>query len=710
MSFYPDLKYCISDLTVIMGVRLSQDNLWIKDRLQFFKSWYEPCPKLIIVDFGSSDDYSEQIKNICIDRGYFYHFHPDEGGYCPSLARNYGFSHSNTDLLFFSDPDVILERNTYAKMVDWANKTSLRTNIVQRLTIPVYHLTQQVSEKFELSTSDQAKEYQLFHWGISGIYSEIGKVVEFVAPYSNSFLCHRDYFELSGGYSSDFRGHGSEDFEYIVRLNILFDCFPLPEQCDHDIYQPTAPSFFGNKRYAGFRRLAELETLASELQGFKSFHLWHPKNDLSGWYDKNDWKRQKLNEVFSRYLEKKTYLLEEDYIDRKKSALCLGVNDNNIALFFPLRLLGYGLTFFHEQSVSVIEYLKEKKYDHIFISYDNYLDKTEVKPLVDIALSLGIELTFIFKGVFPHSLRYLSSSFVLQDICPDEILQQGLDREKGFTLLTKDLQVPSENVDFLCAVEQDKRTKCLIVFQDPLDPAILLAGDSSLSYQGFLKNIFESCANNTDYLFIFALPSVDFYIPNNLKNSSSIVIFNIEDVNLHGCVAQSDMLISYNSDIALLALALDKEVFHAGRFFSSMVETFSPKITDLKFLEDQNRKKHIFNRESLALFLTCLLEKKYSFTHDSKSKNTKLLSLNVEGRSYQLNSSEALYGFSPRSYAAAKLGLNLFVADEKNILDKTLRQVFKPYRLLRKFIKNPYRYVSDSNIKTVRSLRRYFKK
>jgi len=576
--------------------------------------------------------------------------------------------------------------------------------------MPAYHMSQQMTESFELESSTDVKEKHLFQWGVRGVYSEISKVVEFIAPYSNNFLCHRNLFELSGGYSSDFRGHGSEDFEYQVRLNLLLDTFPIPNQCDNDIYQPTSPAFFGNKRYTGFRRLAELETLACELQGFKSFHLWHPKSDLSGWYKKNDWKRQKLDEVFSRYLGKNPCLLEEDYIGREKLALCLGVNENNIALFFPLRLLGYGLTSFHEQNIPVIECLKEKRFDHVFISYDHYLDKNAVESVVDIAFSLDIEVTLIFKGIFPHSLRYLSTTSALKNISIKEILQQELDIEKGLTLLTEGLQTRLTNIGPLSTIEQDKRTRCLIVFQDSLAPDILLASNSDLSYSDFLKNIFESCSCNSDYLFIFALPSAGFYIPDNLKNLSSIVIFNIEDVNLHDCVAQSDILLSYNADIILLALALEKEVFHAGRLFSTAIESFSTKISDLKFLEVKNRKKHVFNRNDLALFLTYLIEKEYSFVHASKVKNTKLLSLNVEGKSYQLSSSEALYEFSPRSYAAAKLGLNLFVDNEKSTLDKVLIKVIKPYRLLRKFIKNPHQYVSDSNIKAVRSLRHYFKK
>lgn len=54
-------------------------------------------------------------------------------------------------------------------------------------------------------------------------------------------------FDISGGYCDEFRGHGSEDFEFLIRLAKLTIDIPAPKGIEKDFYGPLKTSFGGRR-------------------------------------------------------------------------------------------------------------------------------------------------------------------------------------------------------------------------------------------------------------------------------------------------------------------------------------------------------------------------------------------------------------------------------------------------------------------------------
>src|SRR5690606_31476044 len=118
----------------------------------------------------------------------------------------------------------------------------------------------------------------------------------------------RDLFSLIGGYDERFRGHGSEDFEFLTRLAIYGKHLPMPCDWRRDCYGPLKDEFYRQKDYVGFRRLFEAMSYPAEAFGQRVFHMWHPR-DGEGWTKDNDWKRTRLKDAFDTYAARDDMLI-----------------------------------------------------------------------------------------------------------------------------------------------------------------------------------------------------------------------------------------------------------------------------------------------------------------------------------------------------------------------------------------------------------------
>ena len=84
--------YAINDITAVYAVRATEYNPWVIERVGLIKEYYSLLPHILIVDFGSSEEYAQQIQEICKQCGFEYKHIPDEGVFSQAIARNIGFS------------------------------------------------------------------------------------------------------------------------------------------------------------------------------------------------------------------------------------------------------------------------------------------------------------------------------------------------------------------------------------------------------------------------------------------------------------------------------------------------------------------------------------------------------------------------------------------------------------------------------------------
>jgi predicted glycosyltransferase involved in capsule biosynthesis len=308
-----------NDITVVFSVRLHQDNPWLIPRLRMLRSYYDPCPDVVLVDFGSDPEHSEILRQLCNECNFRYYFENDTGSFSLALARNIAAIHCETDFIFFCDPDFVAERDVFSRLARNASALNMRSVVDIILNPPAVHLDADDTALFEHLSDPTQQSSFLRYLSFRSVYTDFNKAAErYVAPYSNVFLINKKMFSMVGGYDSGFRGHGSEDFEFLLRLCIHSQHLPLPDDPQKDEFGPNKREFFSARRYSGFRRLFELMSYPAESLGLKVYHRYHPRTSNPEWYGSGDNKRTRFKELTDAYISTPHKLLENDLLPRQK--------------------------------------------------------------------------------------------------------------------------------------------------------------------------------------------------------------------------------------------------------------------------------------------------------------------------------------------------------------------------------------------------------
>lgn len=307
---------------------------------------YDPMPEVVISDLGSQGALRRELEQCCADAGFRYVRVEDDDVYSAAVGRNRGAEAVKSDLLFFSDADCFGESDLFARLAKHANDIALGECFDQLVVLPAYHLTREVTEIVTAAESSERGDL-LAQAMAAAVFGARNRVVEYVDPFSNFLLCRRDFFSFVGGYNESFRGHGSEDFEFLLRCAAESRQLPLPSGPARDRFSPVRNAFFsGRKPYAGFRRLGELMAYPAEAAGLRIAHLHHERStNADKWYAEHDVRRARLKREAIPYLEQDGVALRYDWLKREKDALVvLGRGRAARDLVMPLRMCGYRLT------------------------------------------------------------------------------------------------------------------------------------------------------------------------------------------------------------------------------------------------------------------------------------------------------------------------------------------------------------------------------
>jgi len=334
-------RYELHDVTLVIGVRLGDGNPWALERLARLRGYYRSLPPVLVVDQGSSARHASLVEAVCRESGFAYFWEADEEPYCPARAKNLGASRATTPLLFFSDVDFLGEPGLFERVVDAVNLLQFDLYLDQILTLPIYHLTKAATK---LVLEAERPSDVLGQVLARSVYSAAGEDVEFVAPYSNCFLCRRDFYDLVGGQNERFRRHGSEDFEFLLRVAVFTGQYPLPEHPEENCLGPTQAAYYGAKPYRGFRRLFELMALQTELLGLRIVHLDHERpRPGEAWFRDHEDKRAAFERETAPYLKNPKALVGYDFMPRTKTIRVAPLDAAQADLLTLLRLEGYRL-------------------------------------------------------------------------------------------------------------------------------------------------------------------------------------------------------------------------------------------------------------------------------------------------------------------------------------------------------------------------------
>lgn len=286
---------------MVLCIRLHDGNPWVLQRLKFILSYYDPKPEICVLDFGSKRHFSELIQSACSKASANYIYQENDGTYSAALARNIAAKHVKSEYIFFCDIDCVGEADLFGKFYKLVS--AIKCSRSNTYVLPVYHFNEQVTKDLTARfLSPKCFDQHITSCFSSSIHAPFNADNSYIAPYSNVFLIHRDIFNESGGYDPRFIGHGSEDFEFLLRLAIQLKVSPLPVNLDEDCFGPLTPGFFDITPYRGFRKLLETMATPAELAGLRVGHLWHPRPTSVAWHGENDSSRRKFSQVVSEYL------------------------------------------------------------------------------------------------------------------------------------------------------------------------------------------------------------------------------------------------------------------------------------------------------------------------------------------------------------------------------------------------------------------------
>lgn len=684
------------DITICYAVRCSDINPWVLDRIEFALTFYSPKPNIMIVDFGSKLEYSSRIKKLCHNNSGEYIFVEDYDTFSLAKARNICFQNLKTDFLLLADIDYVYERDFIIRLSSLANRLDLTKNPLKVLTMPIYHVNESATALFESLDDLKAKDQLIGKWETNCLASKFGDVFEFVAPYSNSIFLHRKMFDMSGGYCDEFRGHGSEDFEFLIRLAKLTSNIPIAGSLEKDFYGPLKSSFWGQKDYLGFRRYLEAFTLPCELLGLKAFHLWHEKpSDKGYWTQSNDWKRERFNSVLSKHSTSDSKLLEVDYINRNKKALCIFSDKSQWGYFLPLRMAGYSLDVLSDKddgSISeAMRKIEKKEVERVFIFNPYMKSHVSFRGVIEVAKRLGVQVTVIERGGLPNSI-YFSDEVAYGD--PE--YKRIYDDLDSITFSDEEINISKKLIDDLTTgkysleamdgyditwnknalLRMTDNKKVFIPLQLRDDMAVNYFTDGYTSYSIYEEGIQEAIAKFPDIIFIIKEHPLSKYDMSWANNYANAVIANQKD-NIHALIEISDCVALYNSGVGLLALAHNKPLFNIGNAYYGCEGKFSTHKNSLLEVAEEISKNDISvlfsGRDLYRLnkFFTWLFFRKYSwFTADDEIrefsdrkshgyKNINVSVLNIDNKTFVIGDRISDSEFSSESYLNWHLNLNV---------------------------------------------------
>jgi len=573
-----------NDMTAVICVRLHENNPWVLDRLRKLAGYYDPCPPVLIIDFGSEGDYGKQVEAVCTECGFAYLHEPDYDVFSLALARNAACQLVTTDFIFFTDIDFFSTRDMFAQLARTANAASMNTAFDVILDFPAYHVTEEETRKIEAEPSNDRMSARIEKIGFESQYSAFDEKVEFIAPYSNVFLISKKYFTVLGGYHPIFRGHGSEEFEFFLRAGIYSSFFSMPPDVLTDCHGPKRPDFWMHRTYRGFRDLNQHFASRAERAGLKVFHLWHPTKTAGDWRSHNDWKRGKFREATAEYLTEYANLLKIDALPKRKKVLCICKTPEHWGYFVPLRLHGFELIPVFDDDLDTIKLMNEmivkKKIDALAVFNPYMSSHQNFYTTYLMAKDLGIETIVVERGALPNTIyyaqdvSYTAPSFSQSEL--DKITLSDSERKsaqayvevlrEGELLLEGATPRELTNQKYQ-ALKEMTRPVVFIPLQLDDDMAVTKFVRDSQQYDDFVDSIPAVARANPNILFVIK-PHPLSKRKHNYQMENILLADNKD--NIHSLLDACQMVIVYNSGVGLLSACHGKPLISIGNAFYNL--------------------------------------------------------------------------------------------------------------------------------------------
>ena len=610
-------------ITAIIPLRLSKDPLY--DELARLDRICSTIPDtnflVLIVDFGTAPKKQKELIELA-DR--YKHARIVRTG-DPSMpfsigeARDYGVQCSNTPVVMFHDLDFLCETETYHAIAAEAGLRKLDKCGYDYLCVPTIYLTKKGSDRY-LSKHNRNNRRDADRFAHDqALRSNKNDLMEHFAIGSSATLLNRYLYLMSGGHDRSFVGHGAEDFEFYNRLS------------DIAIRAGRPPEYHVNHNFAvgewkGFRAFFALYGMDLWMRGIALVHLHHPRREaVDPSYANSSKNFDILREKLSTHSRENSRLPPMYDPDIKASTLVL-VDPKTMpgrALLGALPALGFyrmlGEQLFRNPDL-LIRYVEDEGFDHVL--FLNPYGNSHRLNLYESLRARNIKCFAFDRGALPDSWFFDDAGFLGNSANYDPfhwdqpLTPQSLEKiEKWIKKFAAGEVTLEPNGKRKSAkfwhdkLNIQQRKTIFVALQRPADTATRFFAGPAGSYDNYLEWIRE-LAQSIDpryYALIIKKHPLE-------KDSPEIegAKFVPDDAHIHDLVELADKVVTLNSGVGVIALAMSKPVIVCGNTYYSR-GGMAHQATSPSSLLSLVTKKIEPADEKAKRFLSYLLNKFYSF-------------------------------------------------------------------------------------------------
>lgn len=232
--------------------------------------------EFIVVDSGSTQNYSNICQQICDENGIRYIYENTRGKpFSLGGCRDKGVELARGRIITFLDVDLRMAPNFWNNLLNLLDNWGVGKEKSKILAVPCLYLTEYGTENFNKLPEVDNKYHQFYLKYLQGDKDNI----ESFATCSSVMLVDRFHYLSVGGHNPEFNGHGYEDFELYHRLMV------------EDNYIPRADDYLKDTKnwlsfeYEGFRSQLSILGRPALMMNLMVFHLWHPRPKKNSFYD-----------------------------------------------------------------------------------------------------------------------------------------------------------------------------------------------------------------------------------------------------------------------------------------------------------------------------------------------------------------------------------------------------------------------------------------
>lgn len=373
--------------------------------------------EVVAVDYGSPAQEAAELERLVSEFSHarLVRVDAESEPFSAGNARNAGAEAATSPVIMFNDVDCLASREMYRKIHAEACARRIDLNVYDFFAVPVAFLTFEGVEEFSnLHVNNEPYiADSLFHYHI--IRGE-KQFVWFMAYSGSTIVVNRLHYLSVGGTSSEFHGHGAEDYEVKLRLAAYRQIGRKPL----DYYRNTKNNQMQD--YIGFRAYLSLYAYEIAFRGIYMVHLWHPRREVNSTSkagnvvtyrqtDRNFGLLDKMMKEFDRSGSQPAPLRDKNS-QKKTLVLCRPNSSALETLRQALPLLGdYSVideTAFHD-SAALTSKVEKGGFTHVF--FLNPYGNEHRLELYNEVRRAGINYWVHDRGALPHSWFFDPNGF-----------------------------------------------------------------------------------------------------------------------------------------------------------------------------------------------------------------------------------------------------------------------------------------------------------